>query len=135
VLLTTQYLDEADHLASRIVIVDRGRTIADGTPRELKQRIGRNVIDVHVRRGDDLPRVAAALGRLDHGETQTDETTRRVSVPVETGVDTLRVALDALESAGAEVEDVSLRQPTLDEVFLTLTGAAAGAASAGSGEE
>src|SRR5262249_30078368 len=78
VLLTTQYLDEAAHLATRIVIVDRGRAIADGTPRELKQRIGRNVIDVHVRRDEDLPRVSAALGRLDHGETKTDEATRSV---------------------------------------------------------
>src|ERR671910_1838034 len=65
VLLTTQYLDEADHLASRIVIVDHGRSIAAGTPRELKQRIGRSVIDVHVRRPDDLPLVARALGRID----------------------------------------------------------------------
>jgi ABC-2 type transport system ATP-binding protein len=125
VLLTTQYLDEADHLASRIVILDRGRAIANGTPRELKRQIGRNVIDVHARRVKDLPRVEAALGRLDHGETQTDEATRRVSVPVDAGADRLRDALDALESVGAEVDDVSLRQPTLDEVFLTLTGAAA----------
>jgi ABC-2 type transport system ATP-binding protein len=125
VLLTTQYLDEADHLASRVVIIDHGRVIADGTPRELKQRIGRSVIDVHVRRSEDVRRAAAALARLDHGETTTDDTTRRVSVPVEAGADRLRDALDALEAAGTEVEDVSLRQPTLDEVFLTLTGAVA----------
>ena len=125
VLLTTQYLDEADQLASRIAIVDHGRVIAEGTPRELKQRIGRSVIDVHVRRPEDVRRAAAALARLDHGVTTTDDATRRVSVPVEAGADRLRDALDALESAGAEVEDVSLRQPTLDEVFLTLTGAVA----------
>jgi ABC-2 type transport system ATP-binding protein len=125
VLLTTQYLDEADHLASRVVIIDHGRVIADGTPRELKQRIGRSVIDVHVRRSEDVRRAAAALARLDHGEATTDATTRRVSVPVEAGADRLRDALDALEAAGTEVDDVSLRQPTLDEVFLTLTGAVA----------
>ena len=124
VLLTTQYLDEADHLASRIVIVDHGRSIAAGTPRELKQRIGRSVIDVHVRRLEDLPRVAAALGRIDHDEPQVEEAARRVSVAVEGGVDLLRLALGSLDRAGAEVEDVALRAPTMDEVFLTLTGVA-----------
>jgi ABC-2 type transport system ATP-binding protein len=124
VLLTTQYLDEADHLASRIVIVDHGRSIAAGTPRELKQRVGRSVIDVHVRRPEDLLRVAGALGRIDHDEPQVDEAERRVSVAVENGVDQLRLALGSLDGIGAEVEDVALRAPTLDEVFLTLTGVA-----------
>src|SRR4029453_1760918 len=100
----------------------RGRAIANGTPRELKRQIGRNVIDVHARRVKDLPRVEAALGRLDHGETQTDEATRRVSVPVDAGADRLRDALDALESVGAEVDDVSFRKATPQEGFLTLRG-------------
>jgi ABC-2 type transport system ATP-binding protein len=124
VLLTTQYLDEADHLASRIVIIDHGRAVAAGTPTELKQRAGRNVIEVHVRDRSDLPRVAAALAALDHGEAQVEEATRRVSVAVEAGTDRLRDALRSLDTAGVAVDDVSLRRPTLDEVFLALTGQA-----------
>jgi ABC-2 type transport system ATP-binding protein len=122
VLLTTQYLDEADHLASRIVIIDHGRAVAAGTPTELKRRAGRNVIEVHTRDRGDLPRVAAALAGLDHGEAQVEEATRRVSVAVEAGTDRLRDALASLDAAGAAVEDVALRPPTLDEVFLALTG-------------
>jgi ABC-2 type transport system ATP-binding protein len=124
VLLTTQYLDEADRLAGRIVIIDHGRAVAAGTPTELKQRAGRNVIEVHVRDRGDLPRVAAALAGLDHGEAQIEEATRRVSVAVEAGTDRLRDALASLDAAGAAVEDVALRPPTLDEVFLALTGQA-----------
>jgi ABC-2 type transport system ATP-binding protein len=124
VLLTTQYLDEADQLASRVAIVDHGRVIAEGTPRELKQRIGRNVVDIHVRSRADLPGVAAALERM-HPDVQIDEATCRVSVPVEAGIDSLREALGSLDGTAAAVEDVALRQPTLDEVFLSLTGAPA----------
>jgi ABC-2 type transport system ATP-binding protein len=124
VLLTTQYLDEADHLASRIVIIDHGRAVAAGTPQELKQRAGRNVIEVHVRQRADLPMVAAALAAVDHGEPQIEEATRRVSVGVEAGTDRLRDALRSLDAAGAVVDDVALRPPTLDEVFLALTGQA-----------
>jgi ABC-2 type transport system ATP-binding protein len=124
VLLTTQYLDEADHLASRIVIIDHGRAVATGAPTELKQQAGRNVIEVHVRDRADLPRVAAALGRLDHGDPQVEEATRRVSVAVEAGSDRLRDALQLLDAAGTAVDDVTLRPPTLDEVFLALTGQA-----------
>ncbi len=124
VLLTTQYLDEADHLASHIVIIDHGRAVAAGTPKELKRRAGRNVIEAHVREREDLPLVAAALARLGHGEPQIDEATRRVLVGVEDGTDGLREALRSLDSVGAGVDDVALRPPTLDEVFLALTGQA-----------
>jgi ABC-2 type transport system ATP-binding protein len=122
VLLTTQYLDEADRLAGRIVIIDHGRVVASGTPSELKQRAGRNVIEVHVRDRADLATVAAALAGLDHGEAQVEEATRRVSVAVEAGTDRLRDALRSLDTAGVAVDDLSLRRPTLDEVFLALTG-------------
>jgi ABC-2 type transport system ATP-binding protein len=124
VLLTTQYLDEADRLAGRVVIVDHGRVVAEGTPSQLKQRAGRNVVEVHVRDRADLARVAAALAGLDHGRAQVEEATRRVSVTVEAGTDRLREALWALDAAGVAVDDVSLRRPTLDEVFLALTGQA-----------
>jgi len=124
VLLTTQYLDEADHLASHIVIIDHGRAVAAGTPSELKQRAGRSVIEVHVRDRQDLWKVATALSGLDHGEPQIEESTRRVSIAVEAGADRLKEALGSLDGVGVTIEDVSLRPPKLDEVFLALTGQA-----------
>jgi ABC-2 type transport system ATP-binding protein len=122
VLLTTQYLDEADHLAGRIVIVDHGRVVAAGTPGELKQRAGRNVIEVHTRDRADLARAAAGLARLGHDRPQIEEPTRRVRVAVRSGGERLREALDALDAAGVVADDIALRAPTLDEVFLALTG-------------
>jgi ABC-2 type transport system ATP-binding protein len=121
VLLTTQYLDEADQLASQVVIVDHGRAIATGSPAELKRQIGGNVIEVHAR-GEQLPAIAAALGHLDHGRPEVDEATRRVTVGVASTSEGLLAAARALESAGLEVDQIALRQPTLDEVFLALTG-------------
>jgi ABC-2 type transport system ATP-binding protein len=122
VLLTTQYLDEADNLASHVVIIDHGRVVANGTPSELKQRVGGEIIEVHVRNGDDVPQVAQVLGRSGHGEVRIDQGTRQVSVAVEGGGRVLMEALRAVEEAGVEVEDIALRQPRLDEVFLALTG-------------
>ncbi len=123
VLLTTQYLDEADQLASHIVIIDHGKAVAAGSPAELKRRIGGRVIEVHTRWRDDLAVVATALERLDQGDAQVDEATRKVSLGVGGATNWLAVALQAVEASGANVEDISLRQPSLDEVFLTLTGA------------
>jgi ABC-2 type transport system ATP-binding protein len=121
VLLTTQYLDEADHLAGQIVIIDHGRSVAVGTPAELKRRIGGSVIEVHVRSSDDLTKVAESLARLDHGDARVDAATRRVSVPIDAG-DGLMAGLQAVQATGVEVDDIALRQPNLDEVFLALTG-------------
>ncbi len=122
VLLTTQYLDEADQLASQIVIVDRGRVIASGTPGELKSQAGRDVIQVHVRDGHDVGRVAAVLEPFGAEPARTDEATRSASVAVDDGVRLLPDAVRAVEGAGIAIDDVSLRRPTLDEVFLALTG-------------
>jgi ABC-2 type transport system ATP-binding protein len=122
VLLTTQYLDEADQLASQIVIIDHGRAVAQGTPIELKRRVGGNVIEVHARRSDHLGTIADTLGRLVHGQAQIDTATRRVTVGVSATGDGLTAALRSVEAAGVEIDDIALRQPTLDEVFLALTG-------------
>lgn len=123
VLLTTQYLDEADHLAGQIVIIDHGKTVASGTPAELKQRAGRNVIEVHVRNRDDIAEAAKALAQCGDGaEPQIDESTRRVSIVVEGGTERVSVALKPLEKLGITLDDVALRAPKLDEVFMALTG-------------
>jgi ABC-2 type transport system ATP-binding protein len=120
VLLTTQYLDEADQLAGQIVIIDHGRAIAEGTPRELKRQVGGSMIEVHAQRRDQLPAIAEALARLDHGPAQIDEATR--SVTIGSDGDGLGAAVGALDAAGVEIDDIALRRPTLDEVFLALTG-------------
>jgi ABC-2 type transport system ATP-binding protein len=121
VLLTTQYLDEADHLADEIVIINHGRTIAQGTPLELKDRAGHKVIEVQVRVREDVSDVANALHAIGDGDVQVDEATRRVSVMVEGSSEQLTRALQPLEQRGITLEDVALRPPRLDEVFLTLT--------------
>jgi len=123
VLLTTQYLDEADRLASQIVILDHGRAVATGTPPELKRRVGGSVVEVHVRRRDDLADLAATLERLGAGgAASVDEATRRVRVGVDGEGDVLAAAVRAVEHAGIAIDDIALRQPNLDEVFLALTG-------------
>jgi ABC-2 type transport system ATP-binding protein len=122
VLLTTQYLDEADQLAARIVIVDHGRVVADGTPGELKARAGRDVIEVHTRDAADLDAAARALTRIGRDAPSVDRPIRRASVPVDAGSERLTAAARALEEEHVTVDDLSLRRPTLDEVFLALTG-------------
>jgi ABC-2 type transport system ATP-binding protein len=122
VLLTTQYLDEADNLANQVVIVDHGRAVATGTPAELKRRIGGNVVELHVRDAGDLPDAAALLARLGRSAPQIDEPTRRVSVRVEADGDGLLEAVQAIQDARLAIDDIALRQPDLDEVFLALTG-------------
>jgi len=122
VLLTTQYLDEADNLADHIVIVDRGRAVASGSLAELKRRIGGSVIEVHVRGEEELPAAARALERVDGAEVHVDRPTRRLWVSAQGAPDRLTVAMRSLADAGIFIDDMSLRQPTLDEVFLALTG-------------
>jgi ABC-2 type transport system ATP-binding protein len=122
VLLTTQYLEEADKLARHIVIIDHGRVITAGTADELKDRAGRNVIEVRTRSAGDLPAVEEALARIGCEAPRTDMDTQRVSARVEGGGDQLRDLIRLLDERGIEVDDVGLRRPSLDEVFLAVTG-------------
>jgi ABC-2 type transport system ATP-binding protein len=122
VLLTTQYLDEADQLATDIVIVDHGRVVASGTPRELKAKVGGDVVELHVRDESSLAGAGRALYLLGTEPPRIDAATRCISVRVERGSDNLRDALRVLDGTGVELDDITLRRPTLDEVFLTLTG-------------
>jgi ABC-2 type transport system ATP-binding protein len=121
ILLTTQYLDEADRLASDIVIIDHGKVIAAGTPAELKTRAGDDMIEVHVRDPDDLPAVSGVLAKIGHNP-RADVPQGRAYVAVDDGSSRLMDTLRVLDQQGITVEDVSLRRPTLDEVFLALTG-------------
>jgi ABC-2 type transport system ATP-binding protein len=122
VLLTTQYLDEADRLADRMVIIDHGRLVAAGTPTELKRRVGSSVIEAHVRNRDDLHRLISLLERLDGEPVQVDPSANRVSRVVAHGPSELTAALRSIETAGVQLDDIALRRPSLDEVFLALTG-------------
>jgi ABC-2 type transport system ATP-binding protein len=122
VLLTTQYLDEADQLADCIVVIDAGRAIAEGTPDELKSRIGGDRIDVVVRSVGELSSAAEIVGRVSGVEPGIDEEARRISAPVGDRVAVLTEVVQALDGARLGAEDIALRRPTLDEVFLRLTG-------------
>jgi ABC-2 type transport system ATP-binding protein len=126
VFLTTQYLDEADQLAQRVAIIDHGRVIAHGSPSELKTLAGRDVVEVRARRSGDLPALARALAPVGSGQPRVDAITGRVAVPVAGGRTSIAAAVQALSGLDIEVDDIALRRPTLDEVFLTLTGAPAG---------
>ncbi|MEU2428928.1 ATP-binding cassette domain-containing protein [Streptomyces sp. NPDC007861] len=121
VLLTTQYLEEADQLADRISVIDGGRVVADGTADQLKAKLGGDRIDVVLRDAADLPRAAVLLP----GDPAVDADRRLLSAPVSDRMAALTETVRALEEAGIEAEDIALRRPTLDEVFLHLTQEAA----------
>ncbi len=120
VLLTTQYLEEADQLADRISVVDAGRVIADGTADELKAALGGDRIDVVLRDAGQLG-AAVALLPFDPAGVSVDTDRRLLSAPVTDRMTALTEVLRALHEAGIAAEDVALRRPTLDEVFLHLT--------------
>jgi len=122
ILLSTQYLDEADQLAGRIVIVDAGKVVAEGSPGELKTRAGMDRIEVHVHDAADLGRAVAVLAALGEGAPDVDAPARRCSVPCADGPRRLPEATAGLLAAGVGIEDLTLRRPTLDEVFLAITG-------------
>ena len=125
ILLTTQYLEEADRLADRMVVIDRGLVIARGTADDLKDQVGGQRLELTVRDAVDLVEAAHRLRPLGVDEPRLDESTRRLSLPVSGGTDALAEALRVLAGSSIEVLDVGLRRPDLDDVFLTLTGHAA----------
>jgi ABC-2 type transport system ATP-binding protein len=122
VLLTTQYLDEADQLADRIAVIDAGQMIADGTPAQLKSQIGGDRLEVVLGAPQALTAAAAAVQRATGRQPQVTAAAGRISVPVSGGSTALVAAVRELDQAGILIEDVALRQPTLDDVFLRLTG-------------
>ncbi|GAA2898821.1 daunorubicin resistance protein DrrA family ABC transporter ATP-binding protein [Streptosporangium fragile] len=126
VLLTTQYLDEADRLAHQIAVLDAGAVIADDTPSRLKSMIGNDQIDVVVREAADLPAVTEIIARVSGVHPEIDPDAARVTAPVKDPLEALTATARELREAGLAVEDLALRRPTLDEVFLSLTGRATG---------
>jgi len=126
-LLTTQYLDEAERLADDIVVVDHGRIIAQGDSRTLKREVGGDHVHVVVVEPQQVEEAAGIVGRMTGSETRVDPAVRAVTAPTTSGLEGLVTVAAALAEARIAVDDLSLRQPTLDEVFLTLTGSPAGA--------
>jgi ABC-type multidrug transport system ATPase subunit len=125
-LLTTQYLEEADRLAHRVAVIERGGVIAEGTPDELKQRIGGDVLEVSVTRPGDIDRLVSLLRGLGSGPPVADVRGQRVTLPTTDRVQTLLAAARRIEDAGIVVADLAVRRPSLDDVFLTLTAAPGG---------
>ena len=121
-LLTTQYLEEADRLADRIAVIDNGRVIAEGTSAELKGTIGGDVLELELVDASQLEAAAAALSGMCCGEPTLEHLTNTVRVPVESAVGTITDAVRRIDQAGIDLVDIAVHRPTLDDVFLSLTG-------------
>ncbi|QFG20485.1 ATP-binding cassette domain-containing protein [Actinomadura sp. WMMB 499] len=122
VVLTTQYLEEADRLADAVSVIDRGRVVAEGTPDGLKARLGGDRLEVVLEDPAGLPDAAAAIARVTGAEPETDAAALTVAASVRDRAGALTGAVRALDDAGVRVADIGVRRPTLDEVFLHLTG-------------
>ncbi len=121
-LLTTQYLEEADRLAHNICVVDHGRVIARGTSDQLKAQTGGERVEVVVHDPEHISTAAEVLHGFGKGETTVEEHTRRLTVPVTGGAKLLAEIIRDLDGRGIEIDDIGLRRPTLDDVFISLTG-------------
>ncbi|MFH8408917.1 ATP-binding cassette domain-containing protein [Streptomyces sp. NPDC018019] len=121
VLLTTQYLEEADQLADQIVVIDTGKVIAAGTPAELKRTVGTDHLQVAVARPGQLPTALSAVSALAAAEPVVDAAALRLTVQLDTGLESVAALAGALRAAGVEVTDFEVRRPTLDDVFFQLT--------------
>ncbi|WHM36930.1 ATP-binding cassette domain-containing protein [Streptomyces sp. BPTC-684] len=121
-LLTTQYLEEADHLAHDICVVDHGRVIERGTADQLKARTGGERVEVVVHQHEEIEPARAVLAGFGKGEVAVAEHTRKLTVPVTGGAKLLAEVIRELDNRGVEIDDIGLRRPTLDDVFISLTG-------------
>lgn len=121
-LLTTQYMEEADRLTDSIAVIDQGQIIAKGTARQLKERVGGDVLELHVSPFEAAPVAARVVATLGDGTPQVDVGSGKVTLPLRTGTKVLAEAIRNLDEAQIRIEDVILRRPTLDDVFLALTG-------------
>lgn len=121
VVLTTQYLEEADYLADNIIVVDKGTIIAQGTATELKAQIGGGVLELHVTDKNTIAQAVGLLENLGEGKPHVDEVSGHITLPVQNGSQILLAAVRAIDAVGLEISDIELRKPTLDEVFLKLT--------------
>jgi ABC-2 type transport system ATP-binding protein len=122
VLLTTQYMEEAEHLADGIVVIDTGSVVARGTADELKDHLGGNVLEIRVSNADELGRVATLVAGLGSKPPRIDRDLNQVRLPVREGPRSLIAAGRVLDDSGIELEDLGIRRPSLDDVFLSLTG-------------
>ncbi|WP_254898018.1 ATP-binding cassette domain-containing protein [Kitasatospora sp. NA04385] len=125
VLLTTQYLEEADHLADRIAVIDTGRVIAEGTANELKRRVGGERVEVVLAGAEATARAAEVLSAATGGPAVVEPGGCRVSAAISGGIGAVAAVAAAFQAAGLEVDDFALRKPSLDEVFMSITGQAA----------